>query len=384
LPHARVGLYSSKMNAGQKQFSLTGVSLKNQLPISSKNPVGPRDDTGRTSSTERRLLILSLCVVITACAGNHLFGITVTSSEFQTWGDWQEAWVTGGPADGGYSSHSTSDTFWSATFLSISSSPHGWEHASASVDSFSLRMTSSSSPYGMPPYNSSSHININANAVTHFCTESSQLAISLGGYAYWTYLANEQDMQLTLRDLSNSTTLLDLTGLDSVFPGGHFSGEVYNVAVDPSHEYEFTLSGWITSFDAKTVDMGIETQISELAVPGSSVPDSDDTMLLLAASLTALFWAAKRLKRARETRTTARSRDSILYRLTFPESTGARAEPARFARPMFGRTPLRGADYAMVSPHGPKQSKHPIKPSSTRLAVLVGLSSCQWQPLGSN
>jgi hypothetical protein len=216
--------------------------------------------------------------------------IIIDSTDYGVWGSWAETWGTPTTVLG-----SSSDTFSSTRTdgqplsASVWSNPHQWNFGSASLDSFNLSMTAESAPW-MPGWLGSpgTGISINATATTLFHVVGTKLALDLSAYSHFNYFASEQDMQLTLQDITASTTLLNLAHLDE--PSlQHISG-TYAIEVDPSHEFGLAISGWIGAFDTKSAEMSLQVQLRE------AVPDSGVTWLLLAGSLSALFWAEKRLR----------------------------------------------------------------------------------------
>jgi hypothetical protein len=125
------------------------------------------------------------------------------------------------------------------------------------------------------------NMGITASATTRFSTDYSELRLALTGCAHWDYSANEQDMRVTLKDITAATLLLDLMHLDE--ENCYRQTEYFNIAVDPTHEYELALSGWADLFDAKEVDMGLNVRISELGapVPEPSTYVADALLLIL-------------------------------------------------------------------------------------------------------
>lgn len=220
--------------------------------------------------------LLAFCGIgYTACA------ITIDSSQLSIWGGWSEYWTAGGQ------NYHTSDTFSSTrtdgqpVSTSVQSSPHAWNSASSTLGAFNLSMSADSVAWN--PAGSGTSIGINALGTTLFHVGSTRLAFTLNALSYWNYFMTEQDMQVTLRDVTASVTLLSVDHLDE--PMGQPVNLGYNFDVDPSHQYEFTISGWINAFDAKEANMSLQVEL------GDGVPDLGMTLLLLAGSLSALIWA---------------------------------------------------------------------------------------------
>jgi hypothetical protein len=113
-----------------------------------------------------------------------------------------------------------------------------------------------------------------AGVTTRFFTDYSQLGISLSSHAYFNYYPYEQDMRVTLRDITAATTLLDLMELDTYRWG--VDPDFFNIKVDRTHVYELTLSGSIYAWNAKYVNMETSVSISELGAP---VPESSSSIV---------------------------------------------------------------------------------------------------------
>ena len=233
--------------------------------------------------------VVSLCGI-----GTNAFCITIDSSDFSAWGNWSEVWgMTGGDSYRTSDSFSSSRTDGQPLSTYVQSNPHQWNSASCSLDAFDLSMVAHSAawnPFGGGP-SSGTSIGINAAGTTTFhvaSVASTKLAIALTAYSFWDYFPFEQDMQVVLRDVTASATLLNIDHLDE--PGGIRINESYSIDVDPSHEFEFTISGSIGAYDAKYANMSAQVQI------GETLPDSGVTFVLLAGSLSALLWA-KRVSR---------------------------------------------------------------------------------------
>jgi hypothetical protein len=227
--------------------------------------------------------VVSICGI-----GTNAFCITIDSSDFRTWGNWSESWgILGGDSYHVSDSFSSTRTDGQPLSTFVQSNPHQWNSASCSLDSFDLSMSANSAAwnpfYGGP--SSGTSIGINAVGTTLFHVASTKLAITLNAYSFWDYFPFEQDMQVILRDVTTSATLLNVDHLDE--PNENRISASYNLDVDPSHEYEFTISGWIGAYDAKYANMSAQVQI------GETIPDSGMTLVLLAGSLSALLWAKK-------------------------------------------------------------------------------------------
>ena len=213
-------------------------------------------------------------------------GATIVSTESRIWGGYREVWYT--DADGlqhdAESSFDDDSSSLSGLALSVVTSPYGWNSASASVSPFSLEMQSLSSPFGLAyPWGqgclSGTYINLAASSRTIFRTGESLLYMTVSGSALWNYDEDDQEMHVTLKDLTTSTTLLELERLDERYDPFN---ESFAFAVNPDHDYELTLSGWLTSFDAKSVDMNTRVALA--------VPEPSQVIVFLALALAALGW----------------------------------------------------------------------------------------------
>lgn len=240
----------------------------------------------------KKTKVLSL-LVLSAALRAYGDGITVVSTALNISGSWGESWtpsVEGLPRSD-WPSYHASGTFGSASIdgslltESVQSSPNHYNEASATVSAFSLQMMAYSVAYYHAEQGTG--IQITSNAVTTFRTDGTQLQVDLANFARFNYYEWEQDMRLVLRDVSTSTTLLDVAHLDDTAGlGGDLNS--YFFGVDPSHLYELQLSGNIYAFDAKFVRMSTDVSLN-------SVPDSTATIGLLAFSLVGLVVLRRRL-----------------------------------------------------------------------------------------
>jgi hypothetical protein len=231
-------------------------------------------------------LALVATVLGTFAAGTTAVGITIDLSELSISGHWSEAWAAlsgeGHNADGSFNSSRTDGQPLTFDY----SSTHGFNSASCNLDPFSLKLNAYSVPRGLFA-DPGTGIGTSATVNTFFHVEGTKLAITVNAFSYWNYYSWEQDMGLTLQDVTSSVTLLNLQHLDE--PGGAPFDEVYNLDVDPTHSYALTLSGWINAFDAKDARLSTQVYLQE------AVPDYGSTLLLLGISVSTLFWAKKSL-----------------------------------------------------------------------------------------
>jgi hypothetical protein len=218
--------------------------------------------------------------------GTNATCMTIDSTDFRIWGDWHAWLVTEDPETETREWIYTSGTFSSSRAdgqplsASVSTVPAGHSSVSCSIDSFNLDMRGDASN------DPGDEILIQAEAITRFHTDSTQLAVTLT--ASWRYIYGPSGMDVTLRDVTTSTTLLYL---DPITGPSSFGDVPYNysVAVDPSHEYELALRGFADLYAADFVDHELHAEIVE-----SPVPDCGNTSLLLGVCLPALFWAKRR------------------------------------------------------------------------------------------
>jgi hypothetical protein len=238
------------------------------------------------NSTNRNQLFAFCCFCLIAlCAGERAFADTITSRYFGFSGGWREAWV-----DADREVHYSEGSFGFATTTRRElradehSSPYNMGQASVYLDSLNLMMSSHASVGYVPGGNPASSIWSSASATTQFLTERTQLDVSVYAYALYNYYGHEQGMGMTLLDLTAGQALLSVTELNW--------NETYRFDVDPAHEYELTLWGWIHAYDAKYVNMRMNVQVS-----GLSVPDGGATLFLLAFAFGPLFAVRARGRR---------------------------------------------------------------------------------------
>lgn len=191
-----------------------------------------------------------LCLPMAAQAGE----LVITPVQYDFSGGWQERGATAlsEPFD-------QSDDFAFSMVNTLPSSvvavsaPHGVVRASATLNLLSLDLSGSAGPN---QYTASSgdwiqYASIFANAVsrTRVQPQGGSLLFNLSASTSWNYSADEQSLELTLSDLTSGTRLRfwDLTRPEDAYDA---SGD-YNVEVQPSHEYEFAIVGFIEATDFK-------------------------------------------------------------------------------------------------------------------------------------
>jgi len=237
----------------------------------------------------RPLYLLGIGFLAIGRLESDVQAITVTSQDLQITASWWESWVDINHQQhssiGSFNQSSSSDLQLSAA---IQSAPYGWVQASTTVSSYALGMSAFAEAWGGPlpegGLSLGSSMTSQAIATTGFSAGGPQLGLSLNTTAFYSYSSSEQDIALLLRDLTTSTTLLNLTRLDNA---PHVQDH-YNFDVDPSHQYELVLSGIIHAFDAKQVDMAMYVELSN-----ERVPDGGRTLVWLGMALTGLYGTAR-------------------------------------------------------------------------------------------
>jgi hypothetical protein len=238
----------------------------------------------------KRWLALCLGYLIAASIGNQALGINIISQDLRIWGNWTESWgrspVGGGQEESSSGSFNASTVVDPSLSLDVTSSPHGWCSARSSISSFGCAMYAYAPPYD---WSIGGDIAIYSSGVTRFYTEGSELTLKLTSYLDFNYTltsGSALDLRLTLKDNTTALTLLNWSIEDSFMqshPGIRVDwSDFYHFNVDPSHEYEFAIDGWIYAYSAKSCDMWTMAQLNP-------VPDAGGTWLLLVASLAILF-----------------------------------------------------------------------------------------------
>ena len=183
--------------------------------------------------------------------------IDITSQSSRVTGEWLELWEDAEGrlrGEAGILQHARTDAgmlFWNA-----GSAPHGWSWAQGALGPFSLWVNAYSAPYDLPMADGTvgnlpgGGLSVAAESRTRFLVNAPALSFTLQAEAYWNYSAQEQDMTLVLRDLTLDEVLLRWQLVDA--PETKIS-QSYSFQVDPTHEYEMVLSGWVEAWDAKDV-----------------------------------------------------------------------------------------------------------------------------------
>jgi hypothetical protein len=218
------------------------------------------------------------CVLFMAhvLTGSSLVAGSFTPVSLGISGDWQESWLTFEEeevrsVDGVFSYTTAVDPGLAVT---VSSQPFGWGTAGAVLSPLSLNLNANSAPstleydWGIGSI-SPTWIHIFATATNRFQVDGPVLEVLWLGYADFNYRLDEQDFSLVLTDVTSTTTLLDLRASTDWSPWREagFNG-FYQLAVDPVHEYEVVLSGWITSFDAKYAELHSQVEVTVVPEPG--------------------------------------------------------------------------------------------------------------------
>lgn len=222
------------------------------------------------------MVALGLLLWVATLPGNVAAAVNVSFTSLEISGDWMETWYTHEDDQ----THNASDNFQHITTsgpglsVSAASSPFGWGTAGAAVGPFNLSLQAESTPasiaydWGIGSI-SPTWIHIFATATNRFQVDGSVLEVLWLGYADFNYRLDEQDFSLVLTDVTSATALLDLKASADWSPWREagFNG-FYQFAVDPVHEYEVVLSGWITSFDAKYAELHSQVELTVVPEPG--------------------------------------------------------------------------------------------------------------------
>lgn len=246
----------------------------------------------KSSPTYR--LGLGICVLTLFLAlGQPAPAVTILGSQSSISGHWQETWMTD-PVDGAIQTVSGSFTMAGSGPLGLTatrvSEPNGWGSAWGVTRPLELSMGCYSAPSGAfadGPLDGT-YITMLASTTTRFRSDTAWLVLALSCGADWNYFDNEQSMQLVVRDVTASVTVLELLNLHRMDESGN---RQYSLHLDPLHEYELTLSGRVESFDAKYLDMHTAVWLSNV-----SVPDVAATAGLLVLGLLSMAAVRRRLR----------------------------------------------------------------------------------------
>ncbi|NGO39241.1 VPDSG-CTERM sorting domain-containing protein [Limisphaera ngatamarikiensis] len=226
--------------------------------------------------------------------------MNITDQRSRVSGQWLEA---GSDSDGNAwketglfnrASTSTDLLFWNQSFGS-----QGWSWSRGAVGPFSLWLAADAAPWTLPLPDGGvgslpgTGASVAAESRTRFLFNAPEMAFTLQAEAWWNYNAREQNVSLVLRDLTLDEVLLQWQLMDA--PVSAWS-ESYRFNVNPGHEYEMVLSGWVEAWDAKNADLrlwvGWEWPGGELRI--ARVPDSGSAAALLILALGGL-WTLRRV-----------------------------------------------------------------------------------------
>lgn len=244
-----------------------------------------------------RLSSLVLCLVSWALRSE---AVQLSGHESRVSGRWQEVWEN---ADGGTLTRSglfgQEGTGSGMIFWQEASAPHGWGWTEGAVGPFSLWLTAGSAAWLLPMADGSmgslpgTAMTVAAESRTRFLVNAPSLSFTLQAEAYWNYHAHEQDMSLVVRDLTLDEVLLRWQLAEQ--PVSVFSAN-YQFSVNPAHEYELVLSGWVNAWDAKDASLrlwvGWDVPGGEIRI--ARVPDGGSAAVLLLLAMGGL-WTLGRL-----------------------------------------------------------------------------------------
>lgn len=182
--------------------------------------------------------------------------VVVLSQYSHIYGSWREAgWIDENgrltqPGEGGTPFETTSSFYHSSSgadplAAAVRSEPFGFTSGRATTASFSLSLSADADPifWGIEM-----GLDLNAQTLTRFRPEGSRLSLSAEGGASYNYYPHEQNVWLSLRDLTTGEILLSV---NDIWPNNGDATKNYSFAVHPSHEYELDHGGFIFAFDAK-------------------------------------------------------------------------------------------------------------------------------------
>ena len=199
-------------------------------------------------------------------------------------GDWS-AGYSSYPITGGYNLSSTDGSPLAASTVAITPGPAIQSYynasspltASASIDLFSLQNNAQGYPYASYQIQGSAGAGYFLNGSIQTSVQASWLfspdfnsldasIITSGGNAFGTQFAN---ISVTLTDMTDSTTLLNIVPSDPNNPFSFASSGDYQITVDPSHVYELSLSGWSDTFNGDDISENISASLTSVPEPGS-------------------------------------------------------------------------------------------------------------------
>ena len=197
-------------------------------------------------------------------------------------GDWS-AGYSSYPMTGGYNLSSTDGSPLAASTAAITPGPATQPYynatspltASASIDLFSLQNHAQGYPYGSYQIQGSAGAGYFLNGSIQTSVQASWLfspdfnsldasIITSGSDAFGPDFAN---MIVTMTDLTDSTTLLNIVPSDPNNQFSFASSGDYQMTVDPSHVYELSISGWSDTFDGDDISENISASLTSVPEP---------------------------------------------------------------------------------------------------------------------
>jgi hypothetical protein len=139
--------------------------------------------------------------------------------------------------------------------------------ASATMESFALTIEGEAVPNGV--YLGKGRVVIEAEARTQFYPMGTRLTLETQGTVEYNYFDGEQDVWISLRDVTSGEELVSLR--DPWDEPLHSSPLSYSWDVDPAHLYELRFGGSVDVFDAKHVSQQGTVSLTAIPEPESAL-----------------------------------------------------------------------------------------------------------------
>jgi hypothetical protein len=181
------------------------------------------------------------------------------------------------------------------------STPNAAAVGSSSIGTFSFQEGSSSGPPAVG--NGILYEGImqtQARGVWDFMPLTGSLDLGLNISAYYSkYGTPYGGLTVTLMDMTASASLLRLVNPVNAFPAGgygDFSSDNYNFAVDPTHTYELSISGYSDSFSYDSTSLDVNAAFGSASPLVSTIPEHSSTFILLGLTFYRLLHPSSNLR----------------------------------------------------------------------------------------
>lgn len=235
-----------------------------------RKPTGLKHPKSGMRKLYKRILIGGFALVVLCGSPSRLYadfvdGIQMVSQSYSISAQWNEHVLRDGLDTiytGGYDLSTSDGTPVTASTVDILH----YLGAHSSIGSFSL------SDYASTAIAAYGSVQTQAQGLWDFSPEGSSLNVNLSIHAQYSWYGLAYGgLSVTLTDMTTSSTLLNVVNPVEPYsnPVGYYGQTNYTFVVDPSHVYEFVLSGHSNDFDGDGISLDISAVVTSVPEPAS-------------------------------------------------------------------------------------------------------------------